>query len=53
MKLAEIRTPLFTVLIVAALVVGGVATHGQRPQGGGAPGPMLVDFAAVDATGKP
>jgi len=53
MKLAEIRTPLLTVLIVAALVIGGVATHGQRPQGGGAPGPMLVDFAAVDATGKP
>jgi len=53
MKLAEVRTPLVTVLVAVALVIGGVATHGQRPQGGGAAGPMLVDFTAVGADGKP
>jgi hypothetical protein len=53
MKLGEIRTPLLTVLIGVALVSGGVATHGQPPQGGGAAGGMLVDFTAVGADGKP
>ncbi len=53
MRLFKIRTLPLTLLIAVALVVGGAVAHGQRPQGGGAPGPMLVDFSAVTADGKP
>ncbi|HEX5070860.1 MAG TPA: hypothetical protein VFV78_11660 [Vicinamibacterales bacterium] len=53
MRLFKIRTLPLTLLIAVALVVGGAVAHGQRPQGGGTPGPMLVDFSAVMADGRP
>lgn len=52
MKLFQVRTLLLTVLIAVALALGGAVAHGQRPQGGGTPGPMLVDFSATTADGK-
>ncbi len=38
------------VAVAVACVLGGVAAHGQRPSGGG---PLLIDFTAVTADGKP
>src|SRR6476646_794345 len=53
MRFFQVRKLPVTLLIAVVLVCGGVAAHGQRPQGGGTPGPMLVDFSATTADGKP
>jgi hypothetical protein len=45
-----------SVLVATLIVVLGVAANGQRPQGGGGTGtstPLLIDFNALTADGKP
>lgn len=52
MRLVPVRSRRNALVAVLFLVIGGVATHGQKPsQGGG--GPLLIDFTAVTADGKP
>ncbi len=54
MKLALVRSRRNVLVAALFLVLGGVAAHGQRPpQGGGATTPLLIDFTAVTADGKP
>src|SRR6187399_949002 len=53
MRFTRVRTLRLTLLIGFGFAFGGAVTHGQRPQGGGAPGPMLIDFSATLPDGKP
>ena len=46
------RSHISIAAVLAALALGGVATHGQRTQGGGAGTPLLIDFTAATADGK-
>jgi hypothetical protein len=53
MTLALVRSSR-SVIAAALVLVLGAAVHGQKPQGsGGASTPLLIDFNAVTADGKP
>lgn len=48
------RLRLSSAAVLGAIALGGVAAHGQRNQGGGGgTTPLLIDFTAVTADGKP
>jgi len=52
MKFETYRSRLTVLAVMAALAQGGLSAQGgQKPQGGGAP--LLIDFTAIGADGKP
>jgi hypothetical protein len=55
MNIVPFRSERIALALTMVLVLGGVAAHGQRPQGGGdaGGGTMSIDFTAVSADGKP